>query len=260
MVMMMLGMTGSLTMNVIADTARITTITGGGDMARGVGVIIRNDFHYGDNVKAYLKSTIDRLTPYYPEYDIVEGDEILHFCSRESDSCPFSLLLANGFWYVIDGFCLLHLFHRRCYKFKLQTYDLALALGQKEVWYCSEYTLDSVCLEYSFEEFLETAKQCEMLEYFEGMEDEYDTSFFHEEIKAHPLTKKKFNVLIIGDEAPVIKSAEKHGVNLTFLELDAHQKYYQFTVDDDGLNWHPFLREMYRFDCVFGMWWHRDDE
>lgn len=224
-------------------------------MALGLGVIIRNDFRAGDDAETFIRSTIDRLIPYFPEYKIVGGDEIIHFLSKECDSsCPFSLALACGFWYVINGSCFYHIFHPRDYKLKLETYDLARALGQDEIWYTDEYTLDRVSIEYTFEDFIEHAKQCDLVEYFEGIKDEYGTTFFHEKLKAHPSIIQKFRMLIIGDETPVVLAAERYGVDFRSIGREGHLKYYQFEIEDDGFNWHPFLRDVYRRECVFSIW------
>lgn len=223
-------------------------------MARGVGIVIKNDFHFGDDVEAYLKSTIEKISPYYPQYDLTYDEDwgIIHFWdkSREGD-VPIDLLLASGFWYVIDGFALLNIFHPRSYKFKLQSYGLAMALGETELWYCSDYVLDEVEKEYTFEKFMESALDSGIIEYYEGIKDEYDTSYFHEVLKAMPPVRKKFRILIIGSDDGFKSSAAKHGVELSLPCISEHRIYYDIELEDDGLEGHPFLQDIYGLSDVF---------
>lgn len=167
---------------------------------------------------------------------------------------PGDLLLASGFWYVIDGFALLNLFHPRSYKFKLQSYGLARALGESEIWYCSDYVLDLVEPEYTFEEFMVTALNSGIVEYYEGIQDEYDTSYFHEVLRATQPVLKKFSVLIIGSDEVFKSFAAEHGVELSLPCIDQHRVYYNIELEYEGLDGHPFLQDIYRLHDVFDIW------
>ena len=224
-------------------------------MARGVGTVIRNDFRSGEDVEAYLKSTIEKISPYFPQYELTYDEDwgIIHFWEND-ENVPVDLLLASGFWYVIDGFALLNLFHPRSYKFKLQSYGLARALGESEIWYCSDYVLDMVEPEYTFEEFMATALNSGIVEYYEGIQDEYDTSYFHEVLRATQPVLKKFSVLIIGSDEVFKSFAAEHGVELSLPCIDQHRIYYDIELEYEGLDGHPFLQDIYRLHDVFDIW------
>ena len=250
----MLGMTGSLTTNVIADTARITTITDGGDMALGLGVVIRNDFRYGDDIESYLKSTIEKLSDYYPRHELDYDADwgIIRFYNE--DDIGLDLLLASGFWYVINEFAMADLFNRN-YKLKFQTYGLAEALGVHEVWYCDEYAMDPVCPKYTFEEFMSRAMISGIIEVDENLLDDYDTTYFHEEIEHLSHLKKmkiRYSIVIIGSVDKIKAMAERHGVELVLGTFHGDNGY-TFEVEQNSIEVHPFLKELSHSKEVFGI-------
>ena len=123
-------------------------------------------------------------------YELVYDQDRIGFIDK-NDEVEMDLLLASGFWYVINEFSMLHLRYPRDQKLKEQTYRLAKALDVDEVWYCDEYAMDSVELEYTFWEFFTKAMRSGVIEYDENDKNEYETTFFHEEIKEKYRKKAK---------------------------------------------------------------------
>ena len=247
MVTMMLGMIESLTMNVIADIVPFTKITVGGNMALGLGVVIRNDFRYGDDVEAYLKLTVEKLALHYPEYELVYDQDRIGFINKD-DEIEMDLLLASGFWYVINEFAMLHLHYPRDQKLKEQTYRLAKALDVDEVWYCDEYVMDSVELKYTFWEFKKKAMHSGIIEFDENDKNEHKTTFFHEVIKEK--YKSEYSLLIMGSVEIVKTIAARYGVNLVLGDFAA-DKGYVFEVEEDILGGHPFVQEIHKLGPLY---------
>ena len=252
--MMMLGMIETSTMTVTAATALITTIMDGGDMALGLGVVIRNDYRYGDDIESYLKSTIEKLSHYYPRHELDYDADwgIIRFYNE--DDIGLDLLLASGFWYVINEFAMLDLYNRN-YKLRFQTYGLAEALGAHEVWYCDEYAMDPVCPEYTFEEFMSRAMVSGIIEVDENLSDDYDTTYFHEEIEHLSHLKKmkiKYSIVIIGSVDKIKAMAEKYGVEMVLGTFHG-DKGYTFEVEQNSIEVHPFLKELSHSKEVFDL-------
>ena len=216
-------------------------------MALGLGIVLRNDFRYGDDVDAYLKLTVEKLTPHYPEYELVYGQDRIGFINK-SDEVEMDLLLASGFWYVINEFAMLHLRYPRDQKLKEQTYRLAKALDVDEVWYCDEYAMDSVELEYTFWEFFTKAMRSGVIEYDENDKNEYETTFFHEEIKEK--YRNEYSLLILGSVDKVKALAEKHGVDLILRDF-AGDKGYIFEVEEEIIGGHPFVKEINKLGPLY---------
>lgn len=216
-------------------------------MALGLGVVLRNDFRYGDDVDAYLKLTVDKLAPHYPEYELVYYQDRIGFIDK-NDEVEMDLLLASGFWYVINEFAMLHLRYPRDQKLKEQTYRLAKALDVDEVWYCDEYAMDSVELEYTFWEFFTKAMRSGVIEYDENDKNEYETTFFHEEIKEK--YRNEYSLLILGSVDKVKALAEKHGVDLILRDF-AGDKGYIFEVEEEIIGGHPFVKEINKLGPLY---------
>ena len=241
-------------MNVIVATAPITMKTDG-SMALGLGVVIRNTFRYGDDIESYLKSTIENLSGYYPRHELDYDADwgIIRF--YKEDDFGLDLLLASGFWYVINGFAMTDLFDRN-YKLRFQTYGLAEALGAHEVWYCDEYAMDPVCPEYTFEEFMSRAMLSGIIEIDENLLEDYDTTYFHEEIEFLPHLKKmkiRYSVVIIGSVDDVKAMAENYGVELVLGSFH-NDKGYTFEVEQNSIEIHPFLKELSHSKDVYGIY------
>jgi hypothetical protein len=216
-------------------------------MALGLGVVLRNDFRYGDDVDAYLKLTVEKLAPHYPEYELVYDHDRIGFIDK-NDEVEMDLLLASGFWYVINEFAMLHLRYPRDPKLKEQTYRLAKALDVDEVWYCDEYAMDSVELEYTFWEFFAKAMRSGVIEYDENDKNEYETTFFHEEIKEK--YRNEYSLLILGSVDKVKALAEKHGVDLILRDF-AGDKGYIFEVEEEIIGGHPFVKEINKLGPLY---------
>lgn len=216
-------------------------------MALGLGVVLRNDFRYGDDVEAYMKLTVEKLATHYPEYELVYGQDRIGFINK-NDEVEMDLLLASGFWYVINEFAMSHLRYPRVQKLKDQTYRLAKALDVDEVWYCNEYVMDSVDLEYNFWQFLTKAMRSGIIEYDENDKKEYETTFFHEEIKEK--YKNEYSLLIMGSVDKVKTLAAKHGVDLILGDFAA-DKGYIFEVEEDILGGHPFVQEINKLGPLY---------
>ena len=216
-------------------------------MALGLGVVIRNDFRYGDDVDAYLKLTVEKLAPHYPEYELVYYQDRIGFIDK-NDEVEMDLLLASGFWYVINEFAMLHLKYPRDPKLKEQTYRLAKALDVDEVWYCDEYAMDSVELEYTFWEFFTKAMRSGVIEYDENDKNEYETTFFHEEIKKK--YRNEYSLLILGSVDKVKALAEKHRVDLILRDF-AGDKGYIFEVEEEIIGGHPFVKEINKLGPLY---------
>ena len=216
-------------------------------MALGLGVVLRNDFRYGDDVDAYLKLTVEKLAPHYPEYELVYDQDRIEFIDK-NDEVEMDLLLASGFWYVINEFAMLHLRYPRDQKLKEQTYRLAKALDVDEVWYCDEYAMDSVELEYTFWEFFTKAMRSGVIEYDENDKNEYETTFFHEEIKEK--YRNEYSLLILGSVDKVKALAEKHGVDLILRDF-AGDKGYIFEVEEEIIGGHPFVKEINKLGPLY---------
>lgn len=216
-------------------------------MALGLGVVLRNDFRYGDDVDAYLKLTVEKLAPHYPEYELVYDQDRIGFIDK-NDEVEMDLLLASGFWYVINEFAMLHLRYPRDQKLKEQTYRLAKALDVDEVWYCDEYVMDSVELEYTFWEFLTKAMRSGIIEYDENDKNEYETTFFHEEIKEK--YRNEYSLLIMGSGDQVKALAARHGVDLILSDF-AGDKGYLFEVEEEICGGHPFVQEINKLGPLY---------
>lgn len=210
---------------------------------------MRNDFRYGDDVDAYLKLTVEKLAPHYPEYELVYGQDRIGFIDK-NDEVEMDLLLASGFWYVINEFSMLHLRYPRDQTLKEQTYRLAKALDVDEVWYwyCDEYAMDSVELEYTFWEFFTKAMRSGVIEYDENDKNEYETTFFHEEIKEK--YRNEYSLLILGSVDKVKALAEKHGVDLILRDF-AGDKGYIFEVEEEIIGGHPFVKEINKLGPLY---------
>lgn len=211
-------------------------------MALGLGVVLRNDFRYGDDVDAYLKLTVEKLAPHYPEYELVYGQDRIGFIDK-NDEVEMDLLLASGFWYVINEFAMLHLRYPRNQKLKEQTYRLARALDVDEVWYCDEYVMDSVEVNYTFWEFMAKARRSGIIELDENDRNEYDTTFFHETIKRK--YQNEYSLLIMGSVDKVKALAAKHGVELIQRDF-AGDRGYIFEVEEEICGDHPFVQEIHK--------------
>ena len=214
-------------------------------MALGLGVVLRNDFRFGDDVEAYLKSTVEMLTPHYPEYELTYDDwGIIYFWDKSHEGrVPIELLLASGFWYVINEFSMFHLRYPRNQKLKEQTYRLAKALDVDEVWYCDEYVMDSVEVNYTFWEFMTKAMRSGIIEFDENDRNEYDTTFFHETIKRK--YQNEYSLLIMGSVDKVKALAAKHGVELIQRDF-AGDRGYIFEVEEEICGGHPFVQEIHK--------------
>ena len=223
-------------------------------MALGLGVVIRNDFRYGDDVEAYLKLTVEKLAPHYPEHEIVYDQDRIWFIDK-NDEVEMDLLLASGFWYVINEFAMADLYNRN-FELSLQTYRLAEALRAYEVWYCNEYVMDSVCLEYTFEQFMEKAKVSGIMEVDDNLSLDCGTTFFHEDIPSLSCNRKylyEYNLVIFDSVDEVKALAKKHGVELT-LGTYCGDSGYVFQVEYQA-GGHPFIRELEDSDLPVYLSW-----
>ncbi|MBO4443685.1 MAG: hypothetical protein J5814_02805 [Bacteroidaceae bacterium] len=111
--------------------------------------LIRNDFYDFDNIEV-VEAELNRASKCLNDYFHLEGEDVYYPEGLDCNDYQvysdthhmFRMILKKGYWHVSPAYRYHQLFSPPLFVRK-GFYDVAKALGKKEIWYCDEFRLDN---------------------------------------------------------------------------------------------------------------------